>query len=1754
MVRETMKTDTPPEDVPGKDKTKTKEGKNTKTDEEKDKKDEVEELSEEDLQLKNELEMLVERLKEENVDLHKPALESLRTLIRTSTSSMTSVPKPLKFLRPHYAVMTEVYENWPSSDNKLFLADILSVLAMTYDEGKRDSLKFRLKGSREDPGSWGHEYVRHLSTEIGQEYASRQENEMNSDDLMALGLEIVPFFLKHNAEADAVDLLLELEAIDKLPQFVDKDTYARVCLYMVSCVNLLAPPDDIAFLRTAHEIYRLQDKFTEAVTLAIRLGDHDLIRDDFNAAGELDPLLQKQLAFLLARQQISLPIEDEEIQEILNNTNLTKHFIALAKELDVLEPKIPEDIYKSHLENIRPGFTSGSIDSSRQNLASTFVNAFVNAGFINDKLISVKEGNEWIYKNKDHGMLSAAASIGMIMLWDLDSLSHPDKYLYSDDDNIKAGALLALGLMNTGVRNEDDPAFVLLSEHIEKLTSPITRISAIVGLGLAYAGSNRMDIQELLLPLVSDIELNMDVASLAALSLGMIFVGSCNGDITSTILQTMMERSDIQLKETWGRFMGLGLALLYLGKQDDAEATLETLKAIEHPISKQVGVLVEICSYAGTGNVLKIQNMLHICNDHFDKEKEDDLHQAFAVLGVALIATGEDIGAEMSLRTFNHLMHYGEPVIRQAVPLALGLLCASNPILTVLETLSKYSHDNDPDVAINAIFAMGLVGAGTNNARMAQLLRQLASYYHKEPNCLFMVRIAQGLLHMGKGTISINPFHSDRQLMSPVAMAGLLTTLVAFTDTKTLILGKYHWFLYYLTAAMYPRFLITLDENLKSLPVTVRVGQAVDVVGQAGRPKTITGFQTHSTPVLLAHSERAELATEEYLLVNFDTTKLLVMRELPQKESALFKQILKHYEFKQYKKGLKAAEQILKKFPDHGGTYFAVTDFNVVLYKTLAMKGLFLNHMEKKEEAREFVRTGLRFDLNSHICWHVYGLLHRSDKNYGEALKCYTNALKIDKDNMQILQDYSLLQIQMRNFEAFNVSRSLFYLDLHNESTFLKSEHSRKFKESRHRLLQLKSNHQRYWIGLAISYHLLKNYEIAEEVLKAYEGTLKEKPGPMNFEHSELLLYHNLIIEESGNIQAALDHLESIKDSICDRRSWKEKRAQFLLKLDRLKESEDAYQELIENNPDCYSYYEGLQLAKGIKTHDLTSEQEEKIVTMYKELAQKYPKSNAIKCFPLRHTTGDSFRIAVDDYMRASLRKGVPSLFVNLKKLYEDPKKEIIIEQLVEGYRQCLKKHGTFTQSESTDDVKEPPTAYLWTLYLLSQHYDYKRDTVKALELINEAIEHTPTLVELYMTKGRILKHGGDLSEAMKVMNEARELDLQDRFINSKCSKYMLRNDKDVEAEKTIGLFTRGDAPDPITDLVDMQCMWFSLEEADCYVRQSRLGKALKRFHQIEKHFSDITDDQFDFHTYCLRKVTLRAYLSMLRLEDQLRSHPYYFRAAQEAIKIYVKLYDNPDTAVLGGEEQDFENMTEGEKKKARNKARKEALKKQKEEDGRKEKAKDDPIKKKIEKLQDDDPNGEKLLKTDDPLGEAFKFLQPLQELSPKRIETHLLGFEIYFRKKKYLLALRSLLQAHKIDKENETLHNNVIRFKLEVASNRELHQTITQVVTEELAVLVPGDKPLIKFNEEFIERNKGSIPHLLVGVKSLHLIDSEKKQDATNLLLRVCDDEYKKTRTLQNCISVCETLKFFESPNTNELMDKCREWFPISTYFRKAE
>lgn len=165
---------------------------------------------------------------------------------------------------------------------------------MTYsDTQPRGTLRYRLSSASlssskhiSEPGLWGHEYVRHLASELGEEYGIRElgepEPELETppeeakpeadgekgketeapaeakvepkpkpvikldavgtiDDLRALSVECASFLLHHNAEPDAVDLLEELEIIERIVELVDDNTFGRVCQYMIACVLFRNP-------------------------------------------------------------------------------------------------------------------------------------------------------------------------------------------------------------------------------------------------------------------------------------------------------------------------------------------------------------------------------------------------------------------------------------------------------------------------------------------------------------------------------------------------------------------------------------------------------------------------------------------------------------------------------------------------------------------------------------------------------------------------------------------------------------------------------------------------------------------------------------------------------------------------------------------------------------------------------------------------------------------------------------------------------------------------------------------------------------------------------------------------------------------------------------------------------------------------------------------------------------------------------------------------------------------------------------------------------------------------------------------------------------------------------------------------------------------------------------------------------------------------------------------------------------------------
>lgn len=379
-----------------------------------------------------------------------------------------------------------------------------------------------------------------------------------------------------------------------------------------------------------------------------------------------------------------------------------------------------------------------------------------------------------------------------------------------------------------------------------------------------------------------------------------------------------------------------------------------------------------------------------------------------------------------------------------------------------------------------------------------------------------------------------------------------------------------------------------------------------------------------------------------------------------------------------------------------------------------------------------------------------------------------------------------------------------------------------------------------------------------------------------------MLLYQNQILQEAGEFEKALKHIEEFESQIVDKLAVREITGDLCLKLGQFDRAVTIFDGLIKRNPENTMYYAKFIEAKRVTEPDA-------IVEFYRKFQTEYPRSICPKRLPLNVANGTLFRELVDDYLRRGLRKGVPPLFVNIRSLYTNDEKVKIITDLIHEYHVNLQESNHFSKADRDASLPaEPASALLWTLYFLAQHYDHLRDSDKALEYINAAIDHTPTLIELFVCKGRIYKHAGDFIEAFKWLDEAQSLDTADRYINSKCAKYMLRANLVKEAEEICAKFTREDVP-AMENLNEMQCMWFQTECALAFQRQEKWGDSLKKCHEVDRHFSEIIEDQFDFHTYCMRKMTLRAYVGLLRLEDVLRQHPFYFKAAKCAIEVSIE-------------------------------------------------------------------------------------------------------------------------------------------------------------------------------------------------------------------------------------------------------------------------
>jgi len=562
---------------------------------------------------------------------------------------------------------------------------------------------------------------------------------------------------------------------------------------------------------------------------------------------------------------------------------------------------------------------------------------------------------------------------------------------------------------------------------------------------------------------------------------------------------------------------------------------------------------------------------------------------------------------------------------------------------------------------------------------------------------------------------------------------------------------------------------------------------------------------------------------------------------LPSKEAGQIRQALRQAEAKQFTKALKIIDKVLEKCPDDG--------------ETLALKAAMLNTVGRLEEARGIAKKGLMKNLKSPLCWHSLSMIYNADRNYSEAYKASQKANDLGEDNPTIKRNLSLLQLQMRDYSAFRNSRQVILTN--NPTVFVN------------------------WVSFIVGEYLCNNLEKACQVIDSFLRSMEQHLTKN--EISEVVLFKAKILEEMNEFSRMKNWLEDMKLKVLDSIKWKEAYARALLSLSEKSKAEEVIKELLDINIENTRYHLLLQECLSIKTDD-------QLHQYYLDLQQKYPKSTLAFRAELDLET-NSFASSFDNYLKTRLIKGIPSVFSDIKPLLKDSGKSTVIQNLTSAHLDSLRNNSAFlavTDYQSLtgepSETKEQPQVLLWALLFASKLHNSLKNYDLALQLAEEGIEHTPTVPDLYLSKASVLKKTNKVAQATELTEEARKLDLNDRYLNNKHAKYLLKNNQVTEAEEIMGLFSRERG---VLNMHEMQSMWYELAVAEAYERLGNYSKAVEEFEYVEKHFRDMYDDQCDFHFYCMRKMNLNSYIEFLEFENKIFSNEKLLRAGKGLIRCY---------------------------------------------------------------------------------------------------------------------------------------------------------------------------------------------------------------------------------------------------------------------------
>lgn len=456
--------------------------------------------------------------------------------------------------------------------------------------------------------------------------------------------------------------------------------------------------------------------------------------------------------------------------------------------------------------------------------------------------------------------------------------------------------------------------------------------------------------------------------------------------------------------------------------------------------------------------------------------------------------------------------------------------------------------------------------------------------------------------------------------------------------------------------------------------------------------------------------------------------------------------------------------------------------------------------------------------------------------------------------------------------------------------------------------------------------------------------------------------------------------------------------AEVYLKNNQQEKATDCYRQLLKRNPSNMQYYKQIFIASGVDLSNIDEAAEDTITKILNEKIEENPKLLFLKRIKLNYLVREeTFKALFEEYCKFILEKGIPSLVNDIECMITENKMKFrVVKETFERYLESIQR------DLSIDGEERDPLYECFLLFFLSQINFIDGDYFKAHELIEEAINHTPTFIEAWQFKARIMDAFGDRAAAEEAFLTAKNLDTADRFLNAECAKYFIRNNKQEEANIIMKRWSVDMASDELNSF-DFQNMWYEIESGYGHYNNDRPLDAFRMFYYIERHIITMLQDFYDFHFYTMRKFMLRTYMNIGSMQDSLRRNPYVQEGMVGMLRILNKFYSR------------LNNGSEEEKEKFHKWINEEAAKNEEEEEAKITKweeveERNDPI----EKLAD--PNAAKALKRIIDAGIVKEAVQRCTEnlkfvADNKRLHYHAIKW--FLRGNQYNQAVKSLKYLH---------------------------------------------------------------------------------------------------------------------------------------------